>query len=191
MAFPVALYAFVIGFATRRGRRIIIAFCAEIGVGTPRGLAPSVPATDLLKSFDQVTLQHLAAIPGNVPLLELAVLVGLVQYRQPAVVFEIGTYDGRTTLNLATASPRGATIHTLDQATGPPSRGMRPRTPTEIPSLTASASRKTGETSFSTPALTVQTSHVLTNLDPATAYDIRIIADDGVDTSAPGTPSRC
>ncbi len=49
---------------------------------------------------------------GNVNLTELAVLNALCQTHQPKEIFEIGTFDGRTTLNLALNSD--ANVHTLD-----------------------------------------------------------------------------
>jgi len=49
---------------------------------------------------------------GNVNLSELAVLNALCQTFKPGEIFEIGTFDGRTTLNLALNSE--AKIHTLD-----------------------------------------------------------------------------
>jgi predicted O-methyltransferase YrrM len=49
---------------------------------------------------------------GNVSLLELLVISRLVAARQPELIFEIGTFDGRTTLNLA-ANTKGQVL-TLD-----------------------------------------------------------------------------
>lgn len=49
---------------------------------------------------------------GNVNLTELAVLNALCRTYKPKEIFEIGTFDGRTTLNLALNSE--ADIHTLD-----------------------------------------------------------------------------
>jgi len=49
---------------------------------------------------------------GNVNLTELAVLNALCRTHKPKEIFEIGTFDGRTTLNLALNSE--ANVHTLD-----------------------------------------------------------------------------
>jgi len=52
---------------------------------------------------------------GNVRLSELAVLSALASgLRDNDAIFEIGTFDGRTTLNLAAASPAGCRVYTLD-----------------------------------------------------------------------------
>lgn len=51
---------------------------------------------------------------GNVSLLELLVLNGIVCQERPKVIFEIGTFDGRTTLNLAANSCDESVVYTLD-----------------------------------------------------------------------------
>lgn len=56
---------------------------------------------------------------ANVRLGELAVINALAsQVRDGADIFEIGTFDGRTTLNLALASPPQCIVHTLDLPQG-------------------------------------------------------------------------
>ncbi len=55
----------------------------------------------------------MAGVDGNVSVLELLVLVTLVRSLNASSIFEIGTFDGRTTLNLAANAP-GAKVHTLD-----------------------------------------------------------------------------
>ncbi len=51
---------------------------------------------------------------GNASLLELVILNHLVRMSKAAAIFEFGTFDGRTTLNLAANSPENARIYTLD-----------------------------------------------------------------------------
>lgn len=52
---------------------------------------------------------------GNVRISELGILSALAaNCEDGASLFEIGTFDGRTTLNLALNSPPGCRIHTLD-----------------------------------------------------------------------------
>jgi predicted O-methyltransferase YrrM len=50
---------------------------------------------------------------GNVSVLELAILAKLIARFKPKRIFEFGTFDGRTTLNLAANAP-DATVYTLD-----------------------------------------------------------------------------
>jgi len=54
---------------------------------------------------------------GNIRVSELAVLSALAAHCDPETdLFEIGTFDGRTALNLAFSAPDSCRIHTLDLA---------------------------------------------------------------------------
>jgi hypothetical protein len=55
-----------------------------------------------------------ASVAGNVSALELIALAKLARVSGASTFFEIGTFDGRTSLNLAANSPEGAVVHTLD-----------------------------------------------------------------------------
>ncbi len=55
-----------------------------------------------------------APIDGNVSPYEIEVIAALVSAHEPRVLFEIGTFDGRTSLNMAVNAPAGATVYTLD-----------------------------------------------------------------------------
>ena len=51
---------------------------------------------------------------GNISPLETLAINCLVSTLQPMAIFEIGTFDGRTTLNMAANIPEGAKVYTLD-----------------------------------------------------------------------------
>jgi hypothetical protein len=60
---------------------------------------------------------------GNVRISELAVLSALAaDCDDHSLMFEIGTFDGRTTLNLALNGPPQCRVHTLDLPPGTPTR---------------------------------------------------------------------
>ena len=61
--------------------------------------------------------QPLAAY-GNPSVLELTVINKLIRQNNPINIFEIGTFHGRTTLNMACNSPREAKVITLDLPSG-------------------------------------------------------------------------
>jgi predicted O-methyltransferase YrrM len=61
-----------------------------------------------------VVLHRDTWIDGNVTAFELDVIASLVRAHRPGVVFEIGTFDGRTTLNMAANAAEGAIVYTLD-----------------------------------------------------------------------------
>lgn len=72
-------------------------------------------------SWKKCTRRHLAGIweyhqeNGNVRVSELGILSACAaDCRNHSNLFEIGTFDGRTTLNLAMSSPRNCVVYTLD-----------------------------------------------------------------------------
>ncbi|HEV2292522.1 MAG TPA: class I SAM-dependent methyltransferase [Tepidisphaeraceae bacterium] len=86
------------------------------------GIKPNLPVVEIERITSDgtpITLLELEQRHGNVTLLELIVLSRLVRERAPRSLFEIGTFDGRTTLNLAANAPDDAVVHTLDL---PPNR---------------------------------------------------------------------
>jgi len=54
------------------------------------------------------------ALDGNVSTLELLILNELILKNEPLKIFEIGTFNGRTSLNFALNSPPEAEVFTLD-----------------------------------------------------------------------------
>lgn len=66
------------------------------------------PASSLLD------VREIDAVDGNVSERELVTICRLVRDCAPVELFELGTFDGRTTINLATNSPSTARVHTLD-----------------------------------------------------------------------------
>src|SRR5260370_33278444 len=78
-------------------------------------MLPQVPGTELIRGKLAVAVRERdSACDGNVSAHELEIIAKLVKLTDPGVLFEIGTFDGRTTLNLAAHSRDGARVHTLD-----------------------------------------------------------------------------
>ena len=78
-------------------------------------MLPQIPWTDLVPAdLEIATRERDAAVDGNVTPLELDVISKLVKIHDPKVIFEIGTFDGRTTLNLAAHTGPDARVYTLD-----------------------------------------------------------------------------
>ncbi len=77
---------------------------------------PEVPLCEVLPNSDAtcVNLQYAMHRPGSLPLEELTTLAIIVRRLQPKRIVEIGTSEGRTTLNLALNAPPDAEIITLD-----------------------------------------------------------------------------
>ena len=102
------------GVATTRGRRTIARLADDFALGdrrTPQ--LPRVGPDSITSDCTPVTIRASAGSDGNVSHLELLVLNRMVRERSPSTIFEIGTFDGRTALNLAANAP-SAIVYTLD-----------------------------------------------------------------------------
>ncbi len=75
---------------------------------------PTIPLTSVLDPKLEMNLLEPLGDPGNVSLLELMVISSLTRRANPPTIFEIGTFDGRTALNLAANLGAGGKIYTLD-----------------------------------------------------------------------------
>jgi predicted O-methyltransferase YrrM len=82
--------------------------------GAPATRLPQVSWPQVLKSRP-IELTETAKSDGNVRLSELAILVlAAREAASGSEIIEIGTFDGRTALNLAINAPAGVSIATLD-----------------------------------------------------------------------------
>lgn len=109
-------YLFTFGWLKSRNRALIHSINAHFGFG-PSTIAPTLPVVkpgELLALNGPLELHEPVAADGNVSLLELTILARSVALAQPRCLFEIGTFDGRTTLNLAANAPADARVLTLD-----------------------------------------------------------------------------
>lgn len=73
-----------------------------------------LPGLSNMKVTIEVDLEH----PFELPYGERALLAGIVRLRRPGMVFEIGTFTGRTTRVIADSLPVEGTVHTLDLPPG-------------------------------------------------------------------------
>jgi len=109
------LYLFTFGVFRKKSRALIytiwLLVCPQL---FKKRFVPSVAITSLVSNTVSLRLYEQAMAPGNVTFEELFVLVELLQTFQPTSCFEIGTFDGRTTLNMAANTSDNAVIYTLD-----------------------------------------------------------------------------
>jgi hypothetical protein len=109
-----ALYLLTLGVARPRHRALLRHLAEEVGTRRPPPLAlPTLDPDRLGADAEPIALLEPVAVDGTVSLLELLCLARLVRAARPRTILEIGTFDGRTTLNLAANAP-DATVHTLD-----------------------------------------------------------------------------
>lgn len=80
----------------------------------PAPIIPKIGISEILPYEIDISLSDPEAKDGNVNLAELVIISQLVKQSKPEKIFEIGTFDGRTTLNMAKNSPASSKIFTLD-----------------------------------------------------------------------------
>lgn len=110
------LYLFTIGPLFSKNRSLInrISFCFGF---SPKLVKPAIPKIAISKIFEvqrDVQVVEPAYTDGNISLLEIWVLNLFVKVLNPRSILEIGTFDGRTTLNLAINSSLESTVYTID-----------------------------------------------------------------------------
>jgi predicted O-methyltransferase YrrM len=108
------LYLFSFGFILSKNRPLISTICKYFGYKPFPTLVPQVSLTDVIPDSSPVQLLEITGQDGNVSLTELAAIAKIVARQKPEQVLEIGTFDGRTTLNIAANCDECSTIYTLD-----------------------------------------------------------------------------
>jgi predicted O-methyltransferase YrrM len=83
-------------------------------VEVPAALVPMISAHAFINLPHEIVVEKAEVVHGNVSLLELLIICKMVKAINPALSFEIGTFDGRTTLNIAANSEESAKVLTLD-----------------------------------------------------------------------------
>ena len=79
------------------------------------GKLPTKYAFSLYKEQEvDIRLEQLPTISGGATITELSTIAYLCRLHAPKTIFEIGTLEGRTTLNMALNSPEDCRIYTLD-----------------------------------------------------------------------------
>ena len=116
------LYIFTIGYFFRKNRKLISNMCElfnyqrvkEVMNPELKAIIPGIDAAGLVRDDAPVELRGLHWTDGNVSAEELILIAKLARRYKPNRLFEIGTFDGRTTLNLACNSSPDAMVYTLD-----------------------------------------------------------------------------
>jgi hypothetical protein len=109
-----AAFTFTAGLFSRRHRGLIMEIGRHFGYRRVSPHLPHMSVDDLVPDGDPLTILAPHGTDGNVTPLELIVLTRLVRSQAPRRIFEFGTFDGRTTLNLAANAPADARVTTLD-----------------------------------------------------------------------------
>lgn len=109
------LYLCAGGFLQKKHRSLLttISNHFELSAG-PKPLVPEITIGELLGNNISLKLTEVDAVEGNVVECELLVIAALVQQAEPRICFEIGTFNGRTTINIAMNQPSDGQVFTLD-----------------------------------------------------------------------------
>ncbi len=112
-------WAATFGLAFYRSRLLLSVIVKHFGWERALGeaISPKLPPStmeDLFGGKLSAPILFPTYRDGNVQTVEVGAINELLLRSGASVVFEIGTFDGRTTSNLAMNSPEGAVVYTLD-----------------------------------------------------------------------------
>lgn len=110
-------YLFIFGFIRSRHRQLLYQICKHFGFDAEFAAKPTLPKISLSEIVNDdvcVKLRESTVQSGNVSLIELYAINSLIVAHRPRAIFEIGTFDGRTTLNMASNAGDGCRVYTLD-----------------------------------------------------------------------------
>ena len=115
-------YLFAGGVLLQKHRSLLYTLCKHFGFeketldpnAKPAPIVPKVRAADVIHDETSVRLSRIADVAGNITPTELMIIVAFVKQMKPGLCFEIGTFDGRTTENMAANQPDGGQCFTLD-----------------------------------------------------------------------------
>jgi hypothetical protein len=77
-------------------------------------ILPVRKSSEIFGNISHIKIIEPTAKNGNINDYQMQCLISAVQKRSPKKLFEFGTFDGRTTLNLATFSSDDAVVFTID-----------------------------------------------------------------------------
>lgn len=113
-----SLYLFTAGVFVARHRAWLLQICKHFGYNPepPRTpcLIPVIALAEVVPENIDFQLRAAVRTGGNTSLLETVTIAKLVRANSPRTLFEIGTFDGRTTVNMAANSPADSRVYTLD-----------------------------------------------------------------------------
>lgn len=115
LGYTIGLFSF--GWLRRRGRASIVEMCGRFGYRydrRQREKLPQVSVASVIGDSSEVKLCSMESVDGNVTDRELVVLASLVRRSRAKSIFEFGTFDGRTTRNLAANAPADGSVWTID-----------------------------------------------------------------------------
>jgi hypothetical protein len=107
---------YTLGLRSSKGRSVVYAISNQLGLESLGRKKAQLPQVDCETLLPRLTAQILSPEPidGNVSLLELLIICTMAKEHRVQSAFEIGTFNGRTALNLAMNMPSSGNVFTLD-----------------------------------------------------------------------------
>lgn len=113
LSFFIMLFSFTVGLLTPRGQYIHSLICDYFGFSFNKTRLPLI-SWKKISGDEKITLTDLEISAGNMRVDELALICGVIRKELPKGILEIGTMNGRTTLNMAINAPEDCQVYTLD-----------------------------------------------------------------------------
>lgn len=117
ISFFLVIYSFTFGLLTWKGRGLLNDICLHFNlVRLTNKILMNLPFISFSDIIDNNNISLFEPIfqSGNVNIGELAVINGIIMRCKPNAIFELGTFDGRTALNMAMCSPKDCIVYTLN-----------------------------------------------------------------------------
>lgn len=108
------LVMFTFGLFSNINRNRILKISAIFGYKPAFTSIPEVRLSELVPGDIAVQVLEPDGVSGNITAAEIIAITQLIRYYKPRRLFEIGTFNGRTTLNMAANCAEDAEIYTID-----------------------------------------------------------------------------
>jgi len=112
-----SVYLFSVGWIRQKHRAAIVELGHHFGYRhesrEPSELPP-ISIAEVAPTDRSIDIRAIDSVDGNVSDRELVSICRITRHLEPVSVFEMGTFDGRTTLNMAVNAAENATVYTLD-----------------------------------------------------------------------------
>jgi hypothetical protein len=107
------IYLFTLGIFSAQHRRLIRLIGLHFDFDKPPVDIPKIDVEQIIKLGEVADVIMSEQADGSVSFEELKMISRLVKQKNPSVIFEFGTFEGRTTLNAASHSSAAAKVYTL------------------------------------------------------------------------------
>ncbi|MBM3249039.1 MAG: class I SAM-dependent methyltransferase [Candidatus Omnitrophica bacterium] len=114
IAIVCCIYLFTLGIFNTKHRGFLSQICLFFGFVKSKSIIPKINFSQATSENIEIQLRELSLKDGNISTTELVIINKLIKAKNPKTLFEIGTFDGRSTLNMAANSTEGARVYTLD-----------------------------------------------------------------------------